>query len=153
MEMPKPSAGHRRLEILAGDWEGEETMYPSPWDPKGGMAIGRTKGRLAVDGFALVSDYEQERNGTTTFSGHGVYTYDPKAELYSLHWIDSMGSPMEVFSGEFNGDILTLSHSGPPMHVRLTWDLSEPGQMASNMEMSNDGETWNRLFDAVYRRK
>jgi hypothetical protein len=56
MEMPKPSDGHRRLERLAGRWEGEEKMEPSPWDPQGGTALG-------------------------CVTGHGVYTYDPKEDL------------------------------------------------------------------------
>jgi hypothetical protein len=152
MDMPKPSAGHRRLDMLAGSWEGKETMYPSQWDPKGGVAVGRTTSRLALGGFALISDYEQERAGAITFSGHGVYTYDPKTELYSLFWLDSTGSPPEVFGGGFTDDVLTLSHGGPPMHVSLTWDLTTPGRIASKMEMSDDGVTWTKLFDAEYRR-
>ena len=152
MSMPTPSAGHQKLEMLGGSWVGNERMYPSQWDPKGGMAVGRTNSRIALGGFALISDYEQERDGTITFSGHGVYTYDTESELYSLFWFDSMGSPPEVFVGGFTGDVLTLSHAGPPMHVRLTWDLTEPGCLASQMEMSDDGVTWNKLFDAEYRR-
>ena len=84
MEMPKASDGHRKLEKIAGRWEGEETMYPSPWDPKGGKAIGRINSRVALNGFALINDYEQERDGAITFTGHGVFTYDPKADVYSL---------------------------------------------------------------------
>jgi hypothetical protein len=84
MEMPKPSAGHRKLERLAGCWEGNEQMEPSPWDPNGGAALGRITGRMALNGFAFIFDYEQERNGAITFTGHGVYTYDPKVDLYTL---------------------------------------------------------------------
>ena len=94
--MPKPSAGHERFARMAGNREGEETMHPSDWDPKGGTATGRTRGRVALNGFALIYDYEQERNGAITYSGHGVFTFDPKAELYSLHWFDSMGSPPDL---------------------------------------------------------
>ncbi|MDH4351656.1 MAG: DUF1579 domain-containing protein [Gemmatimonadota bacterium] len=151
MTMPQPSAGHDRLELLAGTWEGTEHMYPSQWDPKGGTALGRTTSRVALGGFALISDYQQERDGAVTFQGHGVYTYDPKTQLYSLSWFDSMASPPEVFTGGFAGDVLTLSHGGH-MHVRLTWDLTRPGHLASLMEMSQDGTTWNKLYDAEYRR-
>jgi len=152
MDMPTPSAGHRRLEVLAGQWEGTETMYPSQWDPQGGTAHGRTHSRVALGGFALISDYEQERGGAITFAGHGVYTFDPKTALYTMYWHDSMGSPLEVFVGGFTGDVLTLSHGGPAMHARLSWDLSRPGLMRSAMEMSKDGVVWNKLFDGEYRR-
>lgn len=152
MEMPKPTPEHLRLKTLEGHWEGEETMHPSQWDPKGGTAIGRTQSRLALNGFALISDYEQEREGVITFTGHGVWSVDPKNELYTLHWFDCMGSPPEVFTGGFEDQKLTVAHGGPGMHARLTYDLSDPQRMLSSMEMSRDGVTWNTLFEGCYQR-
>jgi hypothetical protein len=152
MDMPKPDADHAKLEALAGRWQGEENMHPSPWDPDGGKAIGRTTSRLALGGFALISDYEQERDGVTTFLGHGVMTFDPKEALYTLHWFDSMGSPPEVFKGRFEGGVLTMAHGGPGMHVRLTRDLRDPHELVTTMQMSRDGNDWNTLFDARYKR-
>jgi len=153
MGMPTPSSGHVRLQELAGYWEGEETMHPSQWDPKGGVAVGKNNNELSLGGFALISDYVQERDGATTFSGHGVYTYDPKTDRYALHWFDCMGSPPELFVGGFEGDVLTLAHGGPGMHARMTYDLSTPGTMKSMMEMSQDGKDWKVLFEATYQRK
>ena len=153
MEMPAPTAGHRKLEKIAGQWEGEEKMYPSPWDPKGGSAIGRIRSRVALNGFALINDYEQDRDGIITFSGHGVFTYDPKEDLYTLVWVDCMGAPPEIFKGKFDGEILKLAHGGPGMHVRLSYDLTEPGFLSTSMEMSQDGSAWNRFFDARLARR
>lgn len=48
MHMPKPTEHHAKLEMLAGQWQGTETMYPSQWDPEGGTAIGRNDIRLAL---------------------------------------------------------------------------------------------------------
>jgi uncharacterized protein YodC (DUF2158 family) len=152
MDMPRPTEGHKKLERLAGSWTGEEQMYPSPWDPKGGVATGRTEARVALGGFCVISDYRQERNGTTTFAGHGVWTFDPKQDLYTLHWFDSMGSPPEVFTGRFAGEVLTVAHGGPGMHARLTYDITDPQELRSAMEMSPDGGAWNKLFDGRYRR-
>jgi len=152
MEMPTLSAGHKKLEKIAGNWEGEETMYPSPWDLKGGAAVGRIKSRVALNGFALINDYEQERDEKATFSGHGVFTYNPKDESYTLVWVDCMGAPPEIFKGNFEGEVLKLAHGGPGMHVRLTYDVGEPGYLCTSMEMSQDGNTWNRFFDARLRR-
>ena len=151
MEMPKPSPGHVLLEKLVGSWEGEETIHPSQWDPVGGVAIGRNRQQMSLGGFALITDYEQERDGAITFTGHGVYTYDPNEDRYSLHWFDCMGSPPEVFVGKFEGDVLTLSHGGPGMHARMTSDLSTPETMKAMMEMSPDGEDWKVLFEAIYK--
>ena len=127
-------------------------MYPSPWDPKGGKAIGRINSRVALNGFALINDYEQERDGAITFTGHGVFTYDPKADVYSLSWFDCMGVPPEIFKGNFEGDVLRMAHGGPGMHVPLVYDLSEPESLLMSMEMSPDGRAWNRLFDGYLKR-
>jgi hypothetical protein len=152
METPMPTAGHLKLEKLAGHWVGKETMHPSQWDPSGGIAIGRTRSRLALNGFALISEYEQERDGNITYSGHGVFSFEPKNELYLLHWFDSMGSPPELFVGKFAGDRLVVGHEGPKMHARLTYDLADPRCMRTKMEMSPDGAVWNTLFEARYER-
>ncbi len=153
MEMPGPTSGHQKLEKIAGNWEGEEKMYPSPWDPEGGIAIGRIKSRVALNGFALINDYEQERNGKVTFTGHGVFTFNPKEDLYSVVWFDCMGAPPEIFKGKFEGDTLRLSHGGPGMHARLTYDVSESSLLAISMELSQDGNSWNKLFDGRLRRR
>jgi uncharacterized protein YodC (DUF2158 family) len=153
MDMPKPSPGHERLQQLAGHWEGEETMYPSQWDPKGGIAVGKTVSRVALSGFALITDYEQRRDGAITYEGHSLMTFDPPTGAYQLHWFDSMGSPAETFTGRFEGDVLTVAHGGPGMHARLTYDVSKPSVMLSRMEMSADGISWNTLFDGRYERR
>ncbi len=152
MYMPKPAPGHLRLEKLAGSWVGEETMYPSQWDPKGGTATGRNDHKLILGGFCLQVDYEQERDGAITFRGHGIYTYDPKEDLYTLHWFDGIGSPPELFTGTFEGDVLTLGHGGPGMHACMTYDFSTPDTMKGKMEMSPDGNDWKLLFEALYER-
>src|SRR5689334_22163707 len=91
MEMPKPTDAHKKLNWLTGNWAGEEKMFPSPWDPKGGMAKARIHNRSAIDGFNVVQDYEQEHGGAVNFRGHGVFSYDANQKCYVLHWWDSMG--------------------------------------------------------------
>ena len=86
------------------------------------------------------------------FTGHGVFTYDPREDIYTLTWFDCMGSPPEIFKGRFEDDVLTVAHGGPGMHARLTYDLSETGQLIKSMEMSQDGNDWNRFFDGRLKR-
>lgn len=152
MDMPRPTADHDRLELLCGDWRGAETMHPSPWDPKGGTAEGHTHSRRALGGFAVLSDYEQLRGGTRTFEGHGVYTVDGATGEVVLHWFDAIGQGREEFRGRWNGDRLTLTSQGPQGHMRLGYDFSRPGVLASVMATSPDGKVWSTLFDGSYRR-
>lgn len=99
MEMPKPADAHRKLERVVGRWTGEEKLFPSPWDPKGGTASSRVENRLALDGFAIVQDYEQERNGKICFRGHGVLRWEAQQQCYEMYWFDSMGMPPNIFRG------------------------------------------------------
>jgi uncharacterized protein YodC (DUF2158 family) len=151
--MPTPAAGHAFLERLAGDWTGEETMYPSPWDPKGGTASATIKSQVRLNGFACIGEYEQTRHGVTTFVGHSVFTYDPQADVYTLHWFDGLGTRPEVFTGKRSGESLTVAHGGPGMHARLTYDVTDPAALKSKMEMSKDGVSWQTFFDGRYRRR
>lgn len=156
MEMPQPTEKHRALERLAGHWVGEETMHPSMWVCEGGTATGVNRSRVDLGGFAVIGEYHQEKEGQTTFTGHGVYTFDPAADEIVLYWFDCMGTQPDLFRGNFEGDVLTLisdeSGEGGPRFSRMTYDFSEEGLLRSRMEMSQDGAQWNVMMDAAYRR-
>jgi hypothetical protein len=153
MEMPKPVEAHRMLEKLVGRWSGEERVYPSPFDPNGGMAMARLENRLALDGFAVVQDYEQERNGRINFRGHGVLRYEATQQCYEMYWFDSMGMAPNVFRGSFDGEVLTLACKDPQGHSRATFDLSLKGQYKFRMEVSPDGNQWFPFLEGQYARK
>jgi len=154
MDMPQPTEAHKRLELIAGNWVGTDTMHPSPWAPEGSTAEGRSNIRMALGGYAAIGDYEQSREGKTTFTGHSVYGYDPKEDCYVLTWFDCMAGAAEIFRGNFEGDVLTMSsQTGDGRTSRFTADYSEPGVVLTKMEMSEDGENWKPLMDSEYRRQ
>src|SRR5438874_1867217 len=88
--MPQPTEHHRKLAALEGTWTGAEKLYPSPWGP-GGQATGRTRSKLSIDGFFLVQDYEEEKDGQVVFHGHGVMGYEPREQSYLWYWFDRWG--------------------------------------------------------------
>jgi uncharacterized protein YodC (DUF2158 family) len=100
----------------------------------------------------LVGHWRGTETMLTTFEGHGVMTYDSNEARYVLHWFDSMGSPPEVFTGTFEGDVLTVGHGGPGMHARLTYDLTRKGVLRSRMDLSEDGADWAGFFECDYER-
>ncbi|MEZ6036612.1 MAG: DUF1579 family protein [Planctomycetota bacterium] len=150
MEMPQPDARHQQLHRLAGTWQGVETMHPSPWDPGGSQADGRSVVKIALGGFYAIVDYTQSKDGHVVFEGHGVYSIDGGTGEVMLHWYDNIGQGVEEFRGAFAGDVLTLQSKNQVGFARLTYDYSQPGKLLSAMDMSPDGENWNRLFDGVY---
>lgn len=153
MEMPKPTEAHKKLALIAGLWAGEEKMMPSPWDPKGGTATAKVSSRLALNGFVVVGDYQQMRDGVCTFEGHSVWWYDGNQGCYVLHWWDTMGVAPNVFKGNFDGDTLTMTCVDQQGHSRLTYTYSGANSLRSIMEMSQDGKNWMKLFEGSYSRQ
>ena len=154
MEMPKPTAEHRRLQILAGDWAGEEKLMPSPWGP-GGSAMGRSQCRLDLDGFYVIQDYAQEKDGRTIFSGHGIFGYDTVSKDYCWFWIDSMGTmPAAPSRGQWEGDTLTFHSKSPQGQGRYVFRFE--GERAYHFRIENSfdgGKTFVTLMEGAYKKK
>ncbi len=150
--MPRPTDAHRALEALIGRWQGEEIMHPSPWDPVGGAAIGMTHNARALDGFAIVQDYQQIRNEAVSFSGHGVFRFDAQSSHYELHWMDSMGGPPSLFTGTFDHGILLLQQRMSGGFMRAQWDLRHAGVIRYRAEISGDSTQWAPFMEGNYER-
>ena len=150
--MPAPSPSHQRLERLLGVWRGEEQIHPGPFDPAGGSAVGRVTNRQGLDGFAVVQDHEQQRQGRVNFRGHGIFRFAPERNQYALYWFDSLGQPPAEFWGTFEGQVLTLVQYGPQGHLRAAWDLSREGGYSYRMEVSGDGAQWTPFMTGDYTR-
>lgn len=151
--MPKPTDEHRALERLVGTWSGEERLHPSPWDPQGGTAVGRVENRLALDGFAVLQHYEQERNGAVGFRGLGVFRFDSGTREYVFHWFDNMGTPPNEYRGGYDDGVWTLDSRNPAVSSRAVFDFREKNAYRFRMEVSQDGEQWNPFMEGTYRRK
>ena len=151
-EMTKLTDEHRRLHTLAGRWAGKERMHPSPFDAKGGPAMGLVENRIALDGLALVHDYQQERNGAVHFQGHGVFRWDAQEKLYVLYWFDSWGLAPNVFRGGFEGNVLTLVCHDSQGQTRIVYDLGQAGKYGFRMDICADGKTWLPFADGTYTR-
>jgi hypothetical protein len=152
MAEPRLTPGHAKFEKLAGTWRGEETMHASQWVPEAVTAQGTNTCRVALNGFAVINDYVQTRDGATTFSGHGVLNYAPETDEYRLTWFDCMSNAPEIFRGRFEGDVLRLESGAGPMSSRLTYDFSRTDVWSAHMEMRAGGEGWGTVFEAAYRR-
>ncbi len=154
MEMQKPSKFHSKLEVLIGDWSGDETMHPMPWDPTGGSAKGRYKTRAAPGGFGIVEDYEQKRGGKVSYTGHGVMGYDAAEKSYIWHWSDSMGGvPTTVTRGQWTGNKLVFQHAGPMGHSRYTHTFHKDGTVGFAIDSSQDGVQWMPFMEGRYTKK
>ena len=121
MDMPKPGAEHAKLQRFVGSWIGDEILAPSPWGP-GGPAVGRSHMRVALDGMAMLMDYEEEKDGVIVFRGHGVFGVDPQSGEALWWWFDNMGiPPLSPSRGTWDGDTLTFVSSSERGTGRYTY--------------------------------
>jgi hypothetical protein len=152
--MPQPNEHHTKLHRLAGTWIGEETLSPSPWGP-GGRTTGRYTGRVDIDGFFVIQDYVQEKQGQITYRGHGIFGWDDRQKSYIWYWIDSMGEvPPSPSRGQWQGDTLMFEHE--PMgdrRGRYTFQFPDQSSYRFKIENSQDGgKTWQVFMEATYRK-
>lgn len=152
IDVPKLTEAQEKLKTLVGNWRGPEIIHPSPFDPKGGEAAGIVNNRLALDGFAVIQDYEQQRGGRTNFRGHGIFRWDGNEKSYVLHWLDSVGGPLSEMRGSFDGRILQLVGRAATGHSRATFDFTRDRQYAYRMEVSPDGTKWFTFMEGDYSR-
>ena len=147
-QMPTPGPAHEVLARMAGEWTGAETLLPSPFHPEEQKRNSTNSARM-LEGFFLVSDYEQRSGDEVTFRGHGVYSWDAATEEYTMYWFDSMGGAGGVARGKLEGDVLTFQSTSPMGHHRYRYTLSDGGYRFE-MAMSQDGEEWSTFMDGTY---
>lgn len=150
-DMPKPGPEHQKLSALCGRFVGEERMLPSPWSPEEQTRTGTLHARM-LEGFFVISDYEQHMGDQVTFRGHGVYGWDPQKECYRMYWFDSMGGAGGIADGHMEGNVLTFRNESPMGHHRYRYTFEE-GQTIFEMAMSQDGENWSVSMIGHYRPK
>ncbi len=153
MEMPKPTDFHRKLEHMTGLWVGEERIAPSPLDPNGGTAKARVHNRVALNGFAVLQDYEQERNGSIVMRAHGVFRWDAARKEYVLHWFDMEGKPPVEFRGNFEGRELRMIAQHPQGFNRATFVFDGNGEYLYTLEVSRDSRQWQKFLEGRYTKK
>ncbi|NVN85825.1 MAG: DUF1579 family protein [Rhodopseudomonas sp.] len=149
---PQPLEEHRRLAAFAGEWAGEETVFPSRWNA-GGTASSKVTARIDLDGFYLIQDTRQFRNGKESFATHGVFTYDRDDRLYKLFWHDSLGyTPPAPATGGWKDNILTLRRGSLRGTARHVYEIIDDNNYTLKIQFSPDSEGWADVLTGIYRR-
>ena len=153
MEMPKPTEHHRKYEAFVGTWTGEDKLHPTPWSPQPGEATSRSTYRLDLDGFFLICDHEQTRDGKIAYRGHGVFGYDARQGKHTMHWFDVMGGNTGAPAvGSWERGKVSFEHSHHMGHSRYTYEFENDGMFTLRIAMSQDGESWMPFLDGTYKR-
>lgn len=147
-----PLAEHARLAAFAGEWDGEEVVFPSRWTA-GGPATSRTVARMDLNGFYLIQDAVQIRDGKQSFATHGIFTWDRDDRTYKLFWYDSLGyTPPSPASGGWVGKTLTLVRGSLRGNARHVYEIIDDNSYSLKIQFSPDAEGWADVLTGVYRR-
>lgn len=147
-----PLPEHARLAAFAGEWDGEEVVFPSRWTA-GGPATSRTVARMDLNGFYLIQDSVQMRDGKQVFATHGIFTYDRDDRTYKLLWYDSLGyTPPSPASGGWVGKTLTLVRGSLRGNARHVYEIIDDNSYSLKIQFSPDAEGWADVLTGVYRR-
>ena len=147
-----PLPEHVRLAAFAGEWNGEEVVYPSRW-VAGGTATSRVVARMDLNGFYLIQDTVQMRDGKEAFATHGLFTYDREDRTYKLFWYDSLGyTPPAPASGGWVGNTLTLVRGSLRGNARHLYEIIDDDSYSMKIQFSPDAEGWADVLTGIYRR-
>jgi hypothetical protein len=149
---PSPLDEHRKLSVFAGEWNGEETVFPSRWTAAG-SATSRVVARMELNGFYLIQDTRQMRDGKESFATHGVFTYDREDRTYKLFWHDSLGyyAPSPA-SGGWAAKSLILVRGSLRGNARHVYEVVDDNTYNMKIQFSPDAEGWNDVLTGVYKR-
>lgn len=147
-----PLAEHARLAAFAGEWNGEEVVFPSRWT-EGGPATSHVVARMDLNGFYLIQDSVQMRDGKQVFATHGIFTFDRDDRSYKLFWYDSLGyTPPSPASGGWVGKTLTLVRGSLRGNARHVYEIINEDSYSLKIQFSPDAEGWADVLTGVYRR-
>jgi hypothetical protein len=144
---PCSSDQHRQFDFWVGDWEVKNAND---------QVVGSSKIELVSNNCALLENWTNARG----LGGKSLNYYSILDQQWHQKWIGANGIPIE-FSGTYNDTRKALEYSGKGVgqggvallnkltffhlsddHVRQLWQQS-----------TDDGETWNTVFDGHYYRK
>jgi hypothetical protein len=71
-----------------------------------------------------------------------------------MYWFDSMGSPVNVFKGDIQGDEMVMTGPGAGGgQMRHTSNYAEDGVLTVFSETSTEAGQWLTAFEARYERQ
>lgn len=153
MELPKVASEMARLtELFVGTWHGDETLFPSEWDPKGGPATGTWTVRPGADGFCLLVEYDEARDGVVQYRGHGVHGFDVFELGFYAYWFDNIGSmPKAGARATLDGNRYSYVEQTPMGASRFTYEFTGD-EFTLAIDRAPDGTTWAPMHAGRYRR-
>jgi hypothetical protein len=155
-----PSAGHKVLEPLEGEWNVEARMWMAGPDGAASASKGTAKAQWILGGRYLKEEFSGEMM-QQPFQGIGTTGYDNFKKKYVTTWIDSMGTGIFTCEGTADESGKTLTFLGK-MDDPSTGEKDKPTKCIIRI-LGRDKHTFemhdlslgdkSKVFESTYTRK
>lgn len=157
MPVQKPSPEMQKLtKMLVGTWRTTENYEVSDMMPKGGKGSGTAVITSGPGGLSLIENY-RSKGAMGTFSGHGVFWWDDKAQGYKSIWCDDMtpnGCAVANGLGKWDGENLVFEDEqemmGKKQAMKTTLTSAKPGAVSLTMEGGEPGSPMKKFMTIKY---
>lgn len=142
---PCENAAYRQFDFWVGEWD----VFVA-----GGRQAGTSSIQLILNKCVVFENW----TGARGYIGKSFNFHNNQTRKWSQVWVDGAGGNI-FFEGEFRDGTLyytatTLDAQGAKTWHKLTFFNLGPDKVRQLWEQStDDGKTWNTVFDGEYRRK
>jgi hypothetical protein len=135
----------RQFDFWLGDWEVTDTA---------GQVVGTNSITRIANGCGLLESWRSAANGN---EGNSINWYNPQTAQWYQTWVGGGGSYLEMEGGIEDGDMILSGERETPRGKvidRVTWIPKPDGRVQQIWEVSRDeGQTWQVVFNGMYRRR
>lgn len=101
--------------------------------------------------------FENWQSANSGYSGKSFNTYDVLTQTWNQVWVDTAGSTIH-FSGMRKDNVMEMTgthvtQNGTVVHYRMSYTSNADGTVRQLWQQSLDRQTWETLFDGLYKRK
>jgi hypothetical protein len=157
MEMPKPSAEHKWLQRLVGDWtyQGEMKMGEEQHKSSGTETI------RAFGGMWTVGEMIGQMPGTEQKSVSNITLgYDLTKKKFVGTFVSDVMDFMWIYEGSLKGDVLTLDCKGPSFKgdgkmadYQDIVEIKSDNEYTLSSQTKGDDGKWTKFMTMTFKRK
>lgn len=148
---PQPcyqSSEYRQFDFWIGEWDVSD---------KNGQPQGKSKIELILNGCVLLENWTSAQG---VYAGKSLNYFNRLNGKWEQKWIDNSGVPIE-FSGTYSAEdkamyytAETIGQNGEKVLNKLTFYKKSAAYVNQVWEQStDDGKTWNTVFDGHYKKR
>jgi tetratricopeptide (TPR) repeat protein len=134
----------RQFDFWIGDWD----VFVQ------GQKVGENLVEVEVGGCTLVENWKNNQGGT----GKSLNSYNAGKKKWQQYYVGSQGGVLE-FEGELKGNVMSFTaetinpNGSKTMHIFEFHDLPDKTVRQSWQQSTDDGKTWNMVWDSIYKKR